>query len=83
MEAVDLTTKGGVESAVRPVVRHERLAKLALESAPVGHGQSRHLGIDLTRDLVLPAPVCALALEAAKLGHVPSVMQARCREAVT
>ena len=83
MEPVDLAPKGGVEGAVRPVVRHERFAQLTLESAPVGDGESRHLGIDLTRDLVLPALVCALALEAAKLGHDRSVMQAWCREAIT
>ena len=70
MEAVDLRPQGGVEGPVRPVVRHERFAQLALESSSVGDGESRDLGIDLTRDLVLPALVSALALEAAKLGHV-------------
>jgi hypothetical protein len=83
VEPVDLAPEGGVESAVCRVVRHERLTKLALEGAPVRHGQPRHFGIDLTSDLVLPALVCAVTLEVAKSGHGSSVMQARCREAVT
>lgn len=83
VEPVDLAPKGGVEGAVGSVVSEERVAKLALESAPIGHGQARHLGIDLTRDLVFPALVCAVPLEEPQCGHVGSVMQARCRAAVT
>jgi hypothetical protein len=55
--------EGGVERSVRRVVGDERLAELELESGAVGHGQAGRLGVDLTRDLVLPALVCALALE--------------------
>lgn len=83
MEPVDLTPKGGVEGAVRRVVSDERLAQLTLESAPVGHGEPRHLGIDLTRDLVLPALVCAVLLKDPERCHGESVMQAGCRGAVT
>lgn len=83
MEPVDLAPERGMEGAVRLVIRHERFAQLTLEGAPVCDGEPRHLGIDLTRYLVLPALVRALALETAKLGHVSSVMQAWCRVAVT